>query len=41
MKLRPGRRAFGFEKGLVFNQASKATLNSLLNLRTHSATKSF
>jgi hypothetical protein len=36
MKLGPGG-AFGFEKGLVFSQASKATLNSLLNLRTYSA----
>jgi hypothetical protein len=31
-----GRRV-GFEKGLVFSQASKATLNSVLNLRTYSA----
>jgi hypothetical protein len=32
--------AVGLEKGLVFSQASKATLNSLLNLRTYSAANS-
>src|SRR5215217_4121112 len=39
MKLGPGG-AVGFEKGLVFSQASKATLNSVLNLRTYSAANS-
>ena len=39
MKIGPGG-AFGFEKGLAFSQASKATLNSGLNLRTYSAASS-
>jgi hypothetical protein len=39
MKLGPGG-AVGLERGLVFTQASKATLNSVLNLRTYSAANS-